>query len=93
MPLTVTGATVVPVTSTTGPSLTTCPGRWNRMHSAYRFASPPAGQATFTIAAGQTATVTADVTLVNAPFDEETLDAEWILDLAQGRPFVYVLDG
>ena len=87
-PLTITGATVDPVTSTTGPSLTTCPGRWNRMRNAYREVSPPQGRATFTIAAGQTATVTADVTLVNRPLDEETLDAESILDLAQGRPFV-----
>ena len=85
--ITVAGATVTPATSTTGPSLTTCPGRWNRMHEAYRFAPPVQSQSTFTIAAGQTATVTADVTLIDTPYNEETLDAEWGLEVGQGRPF------
>jgi hypothetical protein len=85
--LVVAGATVQPPTAATGPSTATCPGRWSAMHDAYRFADPPDDQgATFTIAAGQTATVTADVTVLRAPYNEETLDATWGLELAEGPP-------
>lgn len=88
--MTVANATEVPETAATGPGVTTCAGRWNqiRRHTAFRFANPHEAEATFTIAAGQTATVTADVTLIRTPFDDDTLDAEWFIEPAQGRPFV-----
>ncbi len=87
--LTVAGATVVPVTSATGPSLSTCAGRWNQMRArdVFRLANPHEASATFTIAAGQTATVTADITLIRTPFNDDTLDAEWGIEPAQGGPF------
>jgi hypothetical protein len=87
--LTVANAAVEPPTAATGPSLSTCPGRWNRLaqRSVFRFANPHEAEATFTIAAGQTATVTADVTLVRTPFDDDTLDAEWSVEPAQGGAF------
>jgi hypothetical protein len=84
--LVVTGATVQPpVPSTTGPSPQVCPGRWTHLHNAYRYADAPDDKGTtFTIAAGQTATVTADVTLIDYPFNDETLDATWGLEFDQG---------
>ena len=53
----------------------------------FRFANPHEAAATFTIAAGQTATVTADITLIRTPFNDDTLDAEWGIEPAQGGPF------
>ena len=90
--LTVVNATVERPTAATGPSLTTCPGRWNRIrrHHVFRTANPHEAEATFTIAAGQTATVTADATIVRTPFDDDTPDAEWSIEPAQGGPFTIV---
>lgn len=82
----VTGATVDrPPRSSPPGQQSPCEGRWTRLHSAYRYA--PAledTKATFTIAAGQTATVTADVTVLRAPYNDETLDATWSLEFDQG---------
>jgi hypothetical protein len=40
-----------------------------------------------TIPPGQTATLTADVVLERAPWEDETLDATWSIEPAQGRAF------
>jgi hypothetical protein len=86
-----TGVPTPPPGPQTGPSLATCPGRWTRFHDAYR-GGPIPDDVFFTIPAGQTATLTADVELVRAPWADETLDATWSIEPAQGRPFDVVSD-
>ncbi len=81
-----TGVPTPPPVPQTGPSVTTCEGRWTRFHNAYR-GGPIPDDVFFTIPAGQTATLTADVRLVRAPWADETLDATWSIEPAQGRAF------
>ena len=84
--ITVSGATVAPPVPATGPSVATCRGRWTRFHTPYReeFGS---SEVRIEIAAGQTATLSADVELMRAPWADETLDADWFVEPAQGRAF------
>jgi hypothetical protein len=84
--ISVTGATVQRPTSGTGPSVAMCPGRWTRFHDAYRTSTFPT-EVTLDIAAGQTATLTANVELIRPPWPEETLDADWSIEPAIGRAF------
>jgi hypothetical protein len=82
----VTGVAQPPPHPQTGPSVATCAGRWQRFHHAYRDGPIP-DSVFLTIPAGQTATLTADVVLEHAPWEDETLDATWSIEPAQGRPF------
>jgi hypothetical protein len=84
--ITVTGGAVVQPPSGVGPSVATCPGRWSRMHEPYR-TGPPPNEVTLTIAAGQSASLAADVELIRAPWADETLDATWFIEPRQGRAF------
>ena len=70
-----------------GPSVATCPGRWSRFHRAYRDSGTVQDHVTLTIAPGATAFVEATVELVRAPWADETLDATWFVEPAQGRAF------
>jgi hypothetical protein len=81
-----TGVPEPPPIPQTGPSVATCPGRWQRFHNAFR-GGPIPDDVSFTIPAGSTATLTADVELVRAPWADETLDATWSIEPAQGRAF------
>ena len=78
--------TVTFPTSGTGPGVAACPGRWIRLHNAYR-AGSLLDSVTLTLAPGATAFVEATVTLVRAPWADETLDASWLVEPAQGSPF------
>jgi hypothetical protein len=81
-----TGVPTPPPVPQTGPSLAACPGQWARFHNAYR-TGPFPDDVFFTLAPGQTATLTADVQLVHAPWASETLDATWSIEPGQGRAF------
>jgi hypothetical protein len=81
-----TGVTPPPPRPQTGPGVRACVGRWARFHDAYR-QGPIPDDVFFTIPPGQTATLTADVTLVRAPWGDETLDATWSIEPARGRAF------
>ena len=81
-----TGVPAPPPGPQTGPSVATCQGQWARFHDAYR-GGPIPDDVFFTIPAGQTATLTADIRLVRAPWANETLDATWSIEPAQGRAF------
>jgi hypothetical protein len=81
-----TGVPTPPPRPQTGPGVRACEGRWARFHDAYRDGPIP-NDVFFTIPAGQTATLTADVALVRAPWPDETLDATWSIEPAQGRAF------
>jgi hypothetical protein len=80
------GVPAPPPRPQTGPSVATCAGQWARFHTAYR-GGPIPDDVSFTIPAGQTATLTAGVQLVRAPWEDETLDATWSIEPAQGRAF------
>jgi hypothetical protein len=86
-----TGVQPPPPRPQTGPSLATCQGQWQRFHHAYG-SGPIPDDVFFTIPAGQTATLTADIELVRAPWDDETLDATWSIEPAQGRTFDVLSD-
>ncbi len=73
-------------TSGVGPSLAICPSRWNRLHDAYGGFSL-VDHVTLTLAPGATAFVEATVRLVRPPWADETLDARWFIEPAQGDPF------
>jgi hypothetical protein len=73
-------------TSGVGPSVATCAGRWSRLHNAYG-AFSLADHVTLTLAPGAIAFVEATVKLVRAPWADETLDASWFVEPAQGRAF------
>ncbi len=77
---------VSPPQSATGPSVATCAGRWERLHDAYRRGSP-LDEVTLTIAPGKTAFVEATVKLRRAPWVDESLDARWSIEAAQGSGF------
>ena len=77
---------VLPPETGVGPSVATCPGRWSRLHDAYRGGSL-LDHVTLTLAPGATAFVEATVELVRPPWAEETLDARWFVEPAQGRAF------
>jgi hypothetical protein len=81
-----TGVPAPPPIPQTGPSVAACQGQWARFHNAYR-TGPFPDDVTFTLAPGQTATLTADVQLVHAPWPDETLDATWSIEPGQGRAF------
>ena len=81
-----TGVPEPPPIPQTGPSVATCPGQWTRFHNAFR-GGPIPDDVSFTIPAGSSATLTADVELVRAPWADETLDATWSIEPAQGRAF------
>jgi hypothetical protein len=81
-----TGVQPPPPGPQTGPGVRTCAGEWTRFHEPYR-EGPIPDEVFFTIPAGQTATLTADVEFVRAPWDDETLDATWSIDPAQGSTF------
>lgn len=87
--LVVGGDTLVvrPPDSGVGPSLRTCAGRWSRLHDAYPTAGSLLDNVTLTIAPGATAFVEATVRLVRPPWADETLDARWFIEPAQGDPF------
>jgi hypothetical protein len=84
--ISVTGASEIQPPPGAGPSVAFCPGRGSRMHEPFATSTLP-GFVFITIAAGQTATLTADVELTQAPWPDETLDAMWSIDPAQGRQF------
>ncbi len=81
-----TGVPAPPPIPQTGPSVAACQGQWARFHHAYR-TGPIPDDVSFTLAPGQTATLTADVRLVHAPWEDETLDATWSIEPGQGRAF------
>jgi hypothetical protein len=81
-----TGVTPPPPGPQTGPGVQACEGQWARFHHAYR-QGPIPNDVFFTIPPGQTATLTADITLTRAPWADETLDATWLIEPAQGRAF------
>jgi hypothetical protein len=70
----------------TGPAVAACAGQWTRLHDAYHGATP-LDEVTLTLAPGATAFVEATVKLARAPWADETLDASWSVDPAQGRTF------
>jgi hypothetical protein len=70
-----------------GPSLAICAGRWSNMRNPFDTALPFEAQVSLTIAPGQTATLTADVVLREAPWPDETLDADWSIEPAQGQTY------
>jgi hypothetical protein len=63
-----------------------CAGQWQRFHDAYRQGPIPA-EVAITIPPGQTATLTADITLLRGPWPDETLDATWSVDPAHGNTY------
>ncbi len=81
-----TGVPAPPPIAQTGPSVAACQGQWARFHHAYR-TGPIPDDVFFTLEPGQTATLTADVRLVHAPWEDETLDATWSIEPTQGRAF------
>jgi hypothetical protein len=81
-----TGVPTPPPVPQTGPSLRACEGHWAKFHNAYR-TGPFPNDVSFTLAPGQTATLTADVQLVQAPWAGETLDATWSIEPGQGGAF------
>ena len=86
--ITVTGAeSVERPPGGTGPQLAVCPGRWSNMRDPFDQALPFQAEVSLTIAPGQTATLTAGVTLREAPWPDESLDAVWSIEPAQGRSF------
>jgi hypothetical protein len=84
--VTLTGVPAPPPSAHTGPGVRFCPGEWARFHDPYRLGPIP-NDVFFTIPAGKTATLTDDVTLVQAPWPDETLDATWSIEPATGRAF------
>jgi hypothetical protein len=72
--------------SGTGPAVAACAGQWTRLHDVYHGASL-LDEVTLTLAPGTTAFVEATVKLARAPWADETLDARWSIDPAQGRSF------
>ena len=84
--ITVSGATVGPPVPQTGPSIAACEGHWARFHRGYA-EGPYPSDVTFTIPPGQTATLTADVRFVTAPWEDQTLDATWSIEPATGNDF------
>src|SRR5262245_44539433 len=84
--ITLTGVQPPPPGAQTGYPVRTCAGNWMRFHEPYR-EGPIPDEVFFTIPAGQTATLTADVQFVRAPWIDETLDATWSIDPAQGSTF------
>jgi hypothetical protein len=70
-----------------GPLLAVCPGGWSNMRDPFDTALPFEAEVDLTIAAGQTATLTADVELVKAPWPDEMLDVVWSIEPAQGQAF------
>jgi hypothetical protein len=86
--ITVTGAAdVTRPPGGTGPQLAICSGRWSNMRDPFDQALPFQSQVSLTIAPGQTATLTAGVTLREAPWPDETLDTVWSIEPAQGQAF------
>jgi hypothetical protein len=77
---------VRPPETGTGPSVATCAGRWAALHNAYG-AFTQQDTVTLMLAPGATAFVEATVELVRAPWTDETLDARWEIEPAQGRVF------
>jgi hypothetical protein len=84
--ITVSGVATSPPVAQTGPSVAACPGRWTRFHVGHP-AGPYPTDVSFTIPPGQTATLTADVQFVTAPWPDETLDATWSIEPATGQDF------
>ena len=80
---------VVPPVTGVGPSLATCSGRWQRFHNAFR-GETVQDEVTLTLAPGATAFVEATVTLARAPWIDESLEATWFLEPAEGRGFTVV---
>src|SRR5690349_11346228 len=66
-----TGVQPPPPSPQTGPGVRACAGQWARFHDAYR-QGPIPDEVFFTIPPGQTATLTADVAFVRAPWIDET---------------------
>jgi len=87
--LVVGGDTLVvrPPESGVGPSVRTCAGRWSRLHDAYPTGGSLLDNVTLTLAPGATAFVETTVTLVRPPWPDETLDARWFIEPAQGDLF------
>jgi hypothetical protein len=86
--ITVTGAeSVERPPAGTGPQLAICSGRWSNMRDPFDQALPFEAEVSLTIAPGQTATLTAAVTLRKAPWPDESLDAVWSIEPAQGQAF------
>jgi hypothetical protein len=92
--ITVTGAeSVERPPGGTGPQLAVCPGRWSNMREPFDQALPFQAEVSLTIAPGQTATLTAGVTLREAPWPDESLDAVWSIEPAQGQAFDVMSSG
>src|SRR5918996_809330 len=72
--ITVTGAPFTTLPEGAGPTVPICAGRRSRLHNAYPTADL-LNEVTVTIAAGQTARLSADVELMRPPWVDETLDA------------------
>jgi hypothetical protein len=90
--ITVTGAPFTSLPEGAGPSVAICAGRRSALHNAYP-AADLLNEVTVTIAPGQTARLSADVELMKAPWVDETLDATWFIEPAQGVPFSVVSSG
>jgi hypothetical protein len=86
--ITVTGAeSVERPPAGTGPQLALCSGRWSNMRNAFDEGLPFQAEVSLTIAPGQTATLTAGVTLRKAPWPDESLDAVWSIEPVQGQEY------
>ena len=86
--ITVTGAeSVERPPAGTGPQLAICSGLWSNMREPFDQALPFQAEVSLTIAPGQTATLTAGVTLRKAPWPDESLDAVWSIEPAQGQAY------
>jgi hypothetical protein len=70
-----------------GPLLLACSGRWSNIREPFDMALPFEADVSLTIAPGQTATLTADVVLREAPYPDESLDAVWSIEPSQGPAF------
>lgn len=92
--ITVTGAeSVTRPPAGTGPQLAICSGRWSNMREPFDQALPFQAEVSLTIAPGQTATLTAGVTLREAPWPDESLDAVWSIEPAQGQAYDVMSSG
>jgi hypothetical protein len=70
-----------------GPQVAICSGLWSNMREPFDQALPFQAEVSITIAPGQTATLTAGVTLRKAPWPDESLDAVWSIEPAQGQSY------
>jgi hypothetical protein len=70
-----------------GPQVAICSGLWSNMREPFDQAPPFQAEVSITIAPGQTATLTAGVTLRKAPWPDESLDAVWSVEPAQGQAY------